>query len=657
MIEVRDIQDFSDYLDTLLSQTECDDIEFKSAAGGFPDSFWDTYSAFANTDGGTIVFGVKEKDGKFSLNGLTDAQIDKYKKDFWTNMNNRSTISCNLMKESDVVTTEYKGYKFMLFFVPRASNEQRPVFRTTNPYNGTFKRNYEGDYRCTEREVKRMFADADEQHPVDCRILKNYTLNDIDKDALNKYRQLFKLSSPDHPWLAYDDVELLRMLGGYRKDRQTGEEGFTLAGLLMFGKSQAITDPECAPHFFPDYQEHLTEDEDVRWTNRIWPDGTWEANLFNFYQRVLPRLQSVLPKPFKLEDNIRREETPAHVAVREALINLCIHADYTENASLVVRHNANGFIFSNPGTMLVSKEQYYTGGESVCRNKSLQKMFAMLGVAEKAGSGTDKIMKGWKESNWRAPKIDIKQEPDKVVLTMPMESLLSENAKAKLEEKFGFVVNSFEHNVLSVLALASDEGFVTNERLRYSLNLHKAQISELLKLMCHNQLLEPQGYGRGMRYYLPKDKLNVFRTEANIATSDDNSATSDGNSATSDDNSATSENKVTTSHDKVATSENKVATSDGNSATSKNKVATSDDNSATSEVIKTKKRMKKEDLWLMMENVCEDWISIENIVAATGLSYSYLRNTVIPQMIKEKQLVMMYPGTPNHPKQQYKHKE
>ena len=349
--------------------------------------------------------------------------------------------------------------------------------------------------------------------------------------------------------------------------------------------------------------------------------------------------------------------------------------------------------------MLVSKEQYYTGGESVCRNKSLQKMFAMLGVAEKAGSGTDKIMKGWKESNWRAPKIDIKQEPDKVVLTMPMESLLSENAKAKLEEKFGFVVNSFEHNVLSVLALASDEGFVTNERLRYSLNLHKAQISELLKLMCHNQLLEPQGYGRGMRYYLPKDKLNVFRTEANIATSDDNSATSDGNSATSDDNSATSENKVTTSHDKVATSENKVATSDGNSATSKNKVATSDDNSATSEnkvttshdkvatsenkvatsdgnsatsknkvatsddnsatseVIKTKKRMKKEDLWLMMENVCEDWISIENIVAATGLSYSYLRNTVIPQMIKEKQLVMMYPGTPNHPKQQYKHKE
>lgn len=67
------------------------------------------------------------------------------------------------------------------------------------------------------------------------------------------------------------------------------------------------------------------------------PDGTWEANLFQFYRLVLPRLQTVLPKPFVLENNIRRDETPTHVAVREALINLCIHADYSENASLLVQ--------------------------------------------------------------------------------------------------------------------------------------------------------------------------------------------------------------------------------------------------------------------------------------------------------------------------------
>ena len=494
MIDIRDIEDFNDYLDTLLSQTECDDIEFKSAAGGFPNSFWDTYSAFANTDGGTIVFGVKETDGKFSLNGLSKEQIEKYKKDFWNNVNNRSTISCNLMHEKDVCDAEYKGYRFLLFFVPRASKNQRPVFKTTDPYNGTFKRNFEGDYRCSRQEVRRMFADADDQHPADSRILKNYTMDDIDMESIQAYRQKFSISSPDHPWLTLSDIDLLKKLGGYRKDRETGEEGFTVAGLLMFGKSESITDVECTPNFFPDYREHLTEDENVRWTNRICADGTWEANLFNFYQRVLPRLQSVLPKPFKLEGNIRKEETPAHIAVREALINLCVHADYTEDASLVVRHNTNAFVFSNPGTMLVSKEQYYSGGESVCRNKSLQKMFSMLGVAEKAGSGTDKILKGWKESNWRAPIIDEHQNPDKIELIMPMESLLSENTKSRLEEIFGRLVSTLEHDVLSVLALACDEGSVTNERLRYSLNLHKEEIAALLKQMCQKRLLVAQGH-------------------------------------------------------------------------------------------------------------------------------------------------------------------
>lgn len=146
MIEVRNIDDFNDYLESLLLQNESDDLEFKSAAGGFPGSFWDTYSAFANTDGGTIVFGVQEKKGKFYIDNLTEEQIEKYRKDFWNNVNNTSTISRNLMRKEDVVIGNYKGFPFMLFFVPRAPREFRPVYRTNEPYKGSYKRNYEGDY-------------------------------------------------------------------------------------------------------------------------------------------------------------------------------------------------------------------------------------------------------------------------------------------------------------------------------------------------------------------------------------------------------------------------------------------------------------------------------------------------------------------------------
>ncbi len=629
MVEVRVIKDFNDFLDTLLLQSESDDLEFKSAAGGFPDSFWDTYSAFANTDGGTIVFGVAEKKGKLFLDGLTNEQIEKYRKDFWNNVNNRSTISSNLLKSSDVVEEEYKGYKFMLFFVPRAEREQRPVYRTTNPFTGTFKRNYEGDYKCTEQEVRRMFADADSNHPADSRILRNFGLEDLDSDALNRYRQLFKLSSPDHPWLSLPDIELLKMLGGYRKDRQTGEEGLTVAALLMFGKTLSITDEECCPNFYPDYQERLTEDEDIRWTNRIHADGTWEANLFNFVYKVLPRLQSVLPKPFNLENNIRRDETPAHIAIREALINLCIHADYSVNASLVVKLNTNGFVFSNPGTLLVSKDQYYTGGESVCRNKSLQKMFAMLGTAEKAGSGSDKIMKGWRESNWRSPRIEEQTGPDKVTLFMPMESLLSDNAKQRLTEQFGFSANYFDHRVMAVLALASDEDYVTNERLRYSLDLHKSEISDLLKLMVKKELLVSEGYGRGTRYFLPKAGNKYIGL--NMV---DNGASSSDNSASSDDNSA-------------SFGESNSASSGDNSASSKR------NNSASS----TKKRLSKTEMRALIIDTCQDWISIEEIVQKTGKSYSYLRNNIIPLLVADKTIEMLFPGNPTDPRQKYKVKE
>ena len=630
MIEVRNIPDFNEYLESLLVQNECDDLEFKSAAGGFPGSFWETYSAFANTEGGTIVFGVQENKGKFYLDNLTDEQIEKYRKDFWNNVNNPSTISRNLMRKEDVIIGNYKGFAFMLFFIPRAPREMRPVYRANDPFKGSYKRNYEGDYRCTDREVQRMFADADDTRPADSRILKNYTIEDLDKEALSHYRQLFKLSSSDHPWLAFDDIELLRMLGGYRKDRQSGEEGFTVAGLLMFGKTTSITDVECAPHFFPDYQEHLTENEDVRWTNRICADGTWEANLFNFYQRVLPRLQSALPKPFKLEENIRREETPAHVAVREALINLCVHADYTINASLVVRHELHRLVFSNPGTLLVSKNQYYEGGESVCRNKSLQKMFSMLGVAEKAGSGTDKIMKGWREANWRSPQIDELQAPDKVVLTMPMESFLSDEAKAKLTDKFGIMANSFDHNVLTILALACDEGSVTNERLRYSLNLHKAEIADILKHMTHKGLLISEGYGRGMRYLLPQGSLDYFKMhEANMATSEANMATSEAN---------------------MATSEANMATSEANMATSEANMATSEANMATS----IKKKMSREELQVLILSHCKDWVSLDSLSSRIKRNPKYLRNVVIPVLIASKKLQMLYPGTPNHPNQKYK---
>ena len=275
----------------------------------------------------------------------------------------------------------------------------------------------------------------------------------------------------------------------------------------MFGKEDAITDNECCPDFFPDYQEKLSDNPEIRWTNRICPDGTWEANLFQFYLRVLPRLSAVLPKPFILEGNTRRDETPAHVAVREALVNFCIHTDYSENATMVVRLYSNKIVFTNPGTLLVSKMQYYGESASVCRNKTLQKMFMLIGSAEKAGSGVDKILAGWRFANWRAPMLRTLSQPDLVELTMMMESMMDEGTKERLVLIFGTEVFSLGHERLLTLNAACTDGYITNESLRVVLNQHKAEVADLLKDMCKHKLLVQEGYGRGTKYRLPMTRV------------------------------------------------------------------------------------------------------------------------------------------------------
>jgi predicted HTH transcriptional regulator len=371
---------------------EDSDWEFKSAKGGLPGSLWETYSAMANSEGGWILLGAREENGIVQLDGLATDTLAKYKKSLWDGLHNRQQVSTNLLSLSDVQDVFLDCSILLAIHVPPASASQRPIHIGSNPMGHTFRRRHEGDYRCTDAEVRRMLADADPT-PADQRVLSHFSLTDLDAPSLAQYRQRFKLVKGDHAWLNLGDQDLLENLGGWRMDRESGQSGLTVAGLLMFGKDLAIRDAAALPEYFVDYREKL--DFQVRWTDRIYPDGTWEANLFQFYHRVWPKLATGLPTPFRLEGGIRRDETPAHVALREAFINALIHADYSAPGGIVLERYPDRFVFDNPGILMVSLQQFRRGGISSCRNKSLQRMFLMIGGGEQAGSGIDKIKQGW----------------------------------------------------------------------------------------------------------------------------------------------------------------------------------------------------------------------------------------------------------------------
>ncbi|MBQ7531887.1 MAG: putative DNA binding domain-containing protein [Paludibacteraceae bacterium] len=282
-----------DNINHIIGLPESVTLEYKSAKGGLPESLWQTFSAFANTNGGIIVLGIREKEGKLTPDNLTDEQLSRHIKSFWDISHNRGKVSATLVTEADVTIETWQGASVLAIRVPRAQYTERPVYLNRNPFGNTYIRNNEGDYLCSDEEVRIMFADAQAlQHPYDSEVLPNYTMDDIDTESLRAYRQRFALRRGSHPWNEIDDMTFLAKIGAYGTDRKTKEKGFTRAGVLMFGKYQSITDPYCAPWYFPDYQEWFGDDAAQRWTNRIYPDGTWEPNLYQFFHRIKPKLPS-----------------------------------------------------------------------------------------------------------------------------------------------------------------------------------------------------------------------------------------------------------------------------------------------------------------------------------------------------------------------------
>ena len=423
-------------LKRLIYQGEKIDIECKKAENSVPKSAYESYSAFANTKGGYIILGVKENkniqkpEERFIIQGLDNPQ--KQKEDFWNTINSNK-VNMNILKDEDVCIVEENGINLIVIHVPRADFNMRPVYIGENPYKGTFKRNHEGDYHATEHEIRGMIRD---QNPEgnDNMIMEYYTMDDVDKETLRKYRQIFEIRNDGHVWNSLNDKAFLEKLGGYRKDRRTGIEGLTLAGLMMFGTGQAVR--EKCDNIFMDYRNECEVTADIRWNDRITYDGTWENNLFNFFMKVTPKLTEDLKKPFKLEGIQRIDETPVHKAVREGFVNLIIHADYLMDAGVLkVIKRSNEFEFTNPGILKLPLEDIYRGGNSKSRNPHMQTMFRLVGFGDNAGSGFPTILDTWKNEGWVKPELIENTDINQVTLVMKMSGKIKERREKNFAEK------------------------------------------------------------------------------------------------------------------------------------------------------------------------------------------------------------------------------
>lgn len=618
--------DFSQIADL----TETFDFEVKKAAGKdgkgqLPESFFPTYSAMANTEGGVVLLGIEETEADtYQVFGV--ANPNKVVTELWTTLNNKEKVSANIISHDSVQVIELEGKKVIQITIPRATRFQMPVHVGKNPFGGTYRRHGEGDFRCDEETVKRMLADQVED-ARDTKLLEHFSFDDLHLPTLQAYRNAFKAVKPDHPWVDLDNSEFLRNIGGWTVNRETKREGLTMAGLLMFGKLRPILD--AVPNYVLDYQERpadANKDDDRRWIDRVTTDGSWSGNLYDFYRTVMQRLTRDLKVPFKLKGATRVDDTPVHETLREAFVNMVIHADFTGRISLYVVKRQDMFGFRNPGLMRVPLYMAIRGGNSDCRNRNLQKMFQLVGLAEQAGSGLPKVYRNWKRQHWRRPELLEQHDPDQTILRLRMVSLLPGETLAELDKRFGNRFRELPETARLALATAAIEGNVTHGRLKEMCSDHPKDLSKMLANLVEEEFLVSRGASRGTIYYFA-DKAPDAAPELPLFPAK-----------------RSSQHLVKSSQHLSGDSQHSGELADGWPKLLE-----------TARPIRETGRAPRNDVQAMIRRLCEGrFLTVRNLAELLDRSPNSLLNHYLKQMLKAEMLELRFPNQPTHPQQAYR---
>lgn len=475
--------------DNIEKYRENNRIEAKKALGGLPDSVWETYSAFANSFGGVILLGVAEYDDK-SLHPVNLPDPEDMVEEFRSILNDPGKVSVNILSDRNISIHESDGKRFISIEVPRAGRSDRPVYIDGNPMTGTYRRNGEGDYRCTRAEVIAMTRDISVK-TQDMLVLEEMGFDVFDYSSIQRYRTMMKKSRPGHLWEELDDADFLYKLGAVGKGRD-GKMHPTAAGLLMFGYEYEIIKEY--PYYFLDYQEQSCSDG-IRTFRIASSSGDWSGNIYDFYLRVYDRIYQSM--------NIRSgsEVKPCaavHKALCEALANCLVNADYYGRQGIVVINSGDSFCFSNPGGFRIDVEAAKNGGISDPRNSALIRMFNMADISERTGSGIPNIFNEWKKQGWSAPEINESFEPERITLILKMKKCTEREAEqdtADFSEKSKTAL--YRETIISYL---TENIYAQDSELSSLMGISVSHIRAILSEMLSNGIITAEDPG-GERVY------------------------------------------------------------------------------------------------------------------------------------------------------------
>ena len=164
----------------------------------------------------------------------------------WDTINNKKKVSINLLADGEVKDYSVEGDTILVIRVPMANRHDKPVYINDNLFGGTFRRNWESDYRCTRIEVKAMLR-GQVEFSSDMETLGDVPMADLNYETIKAYRNRHKLLHPDHAFEQLSDDEYLRSIGASAISKIDKQRHPTVADMLMFGVEYNIV------RHFPDY--------------------------------------------------------------------------------------------------------------------------------------------------------------------------------------------------------------------------------------------------------------------------------------------------------------------------------------------------------------------------------------------------------------------
>lgn len=167
----------------------------------------------------------------FNLKVVGISNPDQMVKDIWNTLHNPQKVSSNILYDEHVYSMEYEGKTIVLIEVPRANRQDKPVYVGTDMFQGSFRRNGDGDYHCRPEEVLAMVRDKVDES-IDGKVLENLLLTDLNGDSIRHYRTMFRNTKPNHVWNNLSDEQFLVKIGAAQKGSDNTIHP-TLAGFLF----------------------------------------------------------------------------------------------------------------------------------------------------------------------------------------------------------------------------------------------------------------------------------------------------------------------------------------------------------------------------------------------------------------------------------------